>query len=196
MQEPAGVAVGDWDGDGAVDLAVTTTSGKLLILHGHGDGTFTLTQKIDVPIFAMNPPPSGSPLVVTTGDMNGDGFPDLVATAVSDHDDNRVSVLLGHGDGTFGPPIDAPYSFGSRGATLADFDGDGKLDILWFGVAESFIGVMRGAGDGTLLPPLTYASPTYTWAVTVGDVNGDGVRDLVVISDSGEPQTLANTCHH
>src|SRR5215831_1224433 len=72
-----------------------------------------------------------NPVFVVTGDLNGDGRPDLV---VPNRDDATVSVLLGKSDGTFAAKVD--YGTGGEpfSVTLGDFNGDRKLDLA---VADS-----------------------------------------------------------
>ncbi len=91
--EPASVAVGDFNGDAHLDLAVANSgSNNVSVLLGNCDGTFQAPQN-----FAADAIPSS----VAVGDFNGDAKLDLaVANALS----NDVSVLLGNGDGTFQAP--------------------------------------------------------------------------------------------
>src|SRR5262249_10162405 len=86
-QTPLSIAVGDFDGNGALDLVTAnSTSGPLSLLLGNGDGTFR--PRIDLAV-------GGAPRAVAVGDFNGDGLPDVVtAQQLSD----TVSVLLSHGN--------------------------------------------------------------------------------------------------
>ena len=78
----AGIAVADMNGDGYLDVVMTTQSGPGVdILLGHGDGTFT--EQDNVGTFGGNS--------ITTGDFNGDGKQDI---AVGQHDGNTVSIML------------------------------------------------------------------------------------------------------
>src|ERR1700682_6110857 len=82
------IAVGDFNGDGYVDLAATTTNGVSVLL-GNGDGTLQS---------AVNYSAGSTTRFVAVGDFNGDGKADL---AVANYYSANVSILLGNGDGTF-----------------------------------------------------------------------------------------------
>src|SRR2546429_3027485 len=95
-QSPSYLALGDFNGDGKLDVAVSNTN-SLTILLGNGDGTFTQ---------APNPPAAATyPATVTVGDFNGDGNLDLAVTVSHP---SGVVVLLGNGDGTFTPAPGSP----------------------------------------------------------------------------------------
>jgi hypothetical protein len=162
------LAVGDFNGDGKPDLAVSTVGSVLghdnvSVLLGNGDGTFQKPQ--DFPVGYV-------PIDVVVGDFNRDGKPDL---AVANAADNTVSVLLGNGDGTFQPARN--YTVGSDPTALAvgDFNGDGKPDLVVNGT--SGLNVLLGNGDGS------FQATEFPGGVSsggVGDFNGDGKLDLVM----------------
>jgi hypothetical protein len=90
------VAVGDFNGDGKLDVAVTSFDfATVAVLLGNGDGSFQPTVFYQTPAGAIS---------VAVGDFNGDGFPDL---AVANHYDSSVSVLLNDGQWTT-PPRSTP----------------------------------------------------------------------------------------
>src|SRR5207302_39262 len=96
------VAVGDFNGDGRLDLATANfDSNDVSVLLGNGDGTFQAALT-----FAAGSGPSS----VAAGDFNGDGKLDL---AVASRGSSLVSVLLGNGDGTF----QAALTFAGRSST-------------------------------------------------------------------------------
>ncbi|HEX3822416.1 MAG TPA: FG-GAP-like repeat-containing protein [Candidatus Sulfotelmatobacter sp.] len=195
------VEVGDFNGDGKLDITVAGWNGTNLydfvsILLGNGDGTFQ-------PAVTYNAGGTGtaSSISMTVGDFNADGRPDL---AVADFGlcggsktscyDATVNVLMGNGDGTFQPVVS--YSAGSNATDVisADLNGDGKLDLIvtnYCGLSscsggvradEGTLSVLLGTGDGTFQPAITLdatvgAGPT---SVVTGDFNNDGKLDLAV----------------
>jgi FG-GAP-like repeat/FG-GAP repeat len=121
---PDAIAVGDFNGDGRLDLAVANKGvvavpGTVSILMGNGDGTFQ--PAVDYTV-------GNWPDAIVVGDFSGDGKLDL-AVANFAYSSNNVSILMGNGDGTFQPAVD--YTVGNNpGAIVAgDFNGDGRLDL-------------------------------------------------------------------
>ncbi len=182
-------AVGDFNKDGKLDLVWVSSVGNLVsVLLGKGDGTFQ--DPVD---YGVGWNPSG----VVVGDFNGDGNLDLAVTSFSAFADicsnqcqSLVSILLGNGDGTFRPRMD----FATGGLTpfsiaAADFNGDGKLDLVIANaqVPSNAVSVLLGNGDGTFEPPVNYITNASPQALAVGDFNGDGKTDLAVVSSTIGP---------
>lgn len=129
--------------------------------------------------------PSLGPASVLAGDLNRDGKPDLVIVSNEGTGiPSNAYVLLGNGDGSFGPA--SSYPIGTAGnslpgrPTLADLRGNGQLDLIAPSVG-GFVNVLLGNGDGTFQPSVSYPTNNESaTGVTVGDFNGDKKIDLGV----------------
>jgi hypothetical protein len=190
-QDAGNIAVGDFNGDGNLDLAIDTYGDNYIdswvtVFPGNGDGTFGTPKSFGAPVDATS---------IQTADFNGDGKLDLVTSEVSytstcgDGYEGQVSVMLGDGDGTFGTAtvfetgVDCTWS-----VQVADVNGDGKPDLvaasgasnLGFGSAS----VLLGRGDGTFATAVVYGSDGLdSESVAIGDLNGDAKPDLILIND-------------
>jgi hypothetical protein len=156
------VAVGDFNGDGELDVAVTGVH-RVQILPGNGDGTFRTGQAI-----TLTPAATTS---LAAADVNGDGKLDLVAGG---------NVLLGNGDGTFQAPQDYYVGDYASDVAVADFNGDGAPDFVSANGGGATLDVRLNNGDGTFVRAPHYGQPnTNYFDVATTDVNGDGIPDLV-----------------
>jgi hypothetical protein len=166
--QPEYLVVGDFNGDGKPDLAVSNfASSTISILLNNGDGTFQ--SHVDYVTGA-------SPAAIATGDFNGDGKLDLVTANYS----GTVSVLLGKGDGTFQNQIVVPVADGVYWLTTGDFNGDGRLDLAVTTQILDQVFILLGNGDGTFQAPVEYSDGLNFGLPSVGDFNGDGKPDLII----------------
>ena len=122
-------------------------------------------------------------------DLNGDGkFDVAVANSVS----NDVSILLGHGDGTFAAAMGYAIVGMNAGSIAAgDLDGDKKLDLAV--VAEGGLSVFHGKGDGTFSAAVVYGIDGAI-SVAAGDLNGAGAIDLAVAIWTGDNVSVLLSC--
>ncbi|MGI8687687.1 MAG: FG-GAP repeat domain-containing protein, partial [Thermomicrobiales bacterium] len=183
------VAIAEIDGDTKPDVLVsgTESDGVVDVLHGNGDGTFTYSMATDRLIVGSNP--NG----VAIADLNGDGKPDFL---VANTDDNTTSVFFGNGSGGFTrvsptPPIPGPGTSGFQSVAVADFNGDGKLDLaVTYGSGN--LSILLGDGHGNFTP--TMASPITingsTNIAVTGDFNGDHKADLALLLPGGDLYVL------
>lgn len=167
------VSSADLNDDGFLDLVSSGTSGRMTVMLGNGNGTFLAARSYVAG-------GSTGPDSLVLADVNNDGIADvLVATSSS-----RVEVLLGNGDGTF--RNSTSYATGSNplGIAVADFNGDGNMDLVSADSSSNSLSVMFGNGDGSYSARRSYVAGSAPYSVSVADFNGDGVMDLVS-ADSG-----------
>jgi hypothetical protein len=163
---PSLLAIGDLNADGTLDLVVGDYGDGIEVWLGDGYGFW-------VSSYTTGLGDQGS-----VGDFTGDGIPDLVIAG------QTVEVLPGLGDGTFAAPLSNPANgYAAEAAAVADFNGDGKLDVLTAAPLAGSVSVLLGRGDGTLAPPIDHAAGEAV-ALAVGDFNGDGRPD-VAAADAG-----------
>jgi hypothetical protein len=166
---PNGLATGDFNHDGLIDLVVTSDSYpfQTSVYPGRLDGTF-------------GPPlPLGQytgPLAVA--DIDGDGNADILIGGT------EISLWPGRGDGTFAPPQSIATTIGSDSLIVADFNGDGHQDIAVGADYGSKIAVLLGFGDTTFTGPALYEVGRGPRAMATGDLNRDGSLDLIVANRS------------
>jgi hypothetical protein len=159
--------VGDFNGDGKLDLAVANAYSGLYILLGDGTGNFKPVAY----------PPAGYGLV-TAGDFNGDGKLDL---AVPDLSNNAVSILLGDGTGNFTPAFSPPTGVYPYSVVAGDFNGDGTLDLAIANLSNS-VSILLGDGSGSFTLASSPVTGAYPESVVAGDFNGDGRLDVVTVN--------------
>jgi len=114
---------------------------------------------------------------VAIGDLNGDGRRDL---AVANTNSNTVSVLFGHGDGTFEPRADFAAGKQPVSVAIGDLSGEGVPDVAVANAGSNTVSVLLGNGNGTFRPKTDLGTGSGPVAVAIGDLNGDGRSDLAV----------------
>jgi hypothetical protein len=133
-------------------------------------------------------PTDMAPRAMALGDVNKDAKVDVVVTAGP----NKITVLLGNGDGTFTAKPTVTTGSNPYGVALADLDGDGNVDLVAASAGDSTIAVNRGNGDGTFRAVETFDNgantvPTY---VDVASLDGKGKPDVFVVTGTDTADVL------
>jgi gliding motility-associated-like protein len=184
---PYYIAIGDIDGDGKPDLAVTNWAGNTVSVFRNTSTSGSINSgsfatKVD---FTIGTYPSG----VGIGDIDGDGKPDLVVNIVSN---NTVSILRNTSTsgsittGSFAANVDFPIGTGPLDVVIGDLDSDGKPDLAITNSSSNSVSVLRNTSTsgsitaGSFAARVDFTTGTSPWGVAIGDIDGDGKQDLVV----------------
>src|SRR5262249_8296283 len=187
---PQGIALGDVNGDGKVDIFSADECGEdpacrqgaVSVLLGNGDGTFQSHISNEEGLF---------PLQVELGDFNRDGRADVAVanpcgTDLTCVSNGGIGIILGNGEGAFQPVTNYPATgMGTVRLGLGDLNGDRIPDIVAMNNKTSDITVLIGNSDGTLQTGVDYLVSAVPMSVAIVDFNRDRMRDLAVANEIG-----------
>ena len=208
-----GIAIGDYDRDGHIDIAVANDSVPEAIYHNKGNGTF----EEDGLMSQMAVDGDGRTFAgmgITFQDYNNDGYPDLFITDLANQ---KYALFKNNKDGTFDY---ASYTSGVAGITLLhsgwgtkffDYDNDGLKDLIvaqghdMDNVRMSFpdlhyrepMLLLRNIGGGKFVDVSKESGAIFQekWAgrgLATGDINNDGLEDMVVTTNGGPSYVIMN----
>ena len=164
---PAGLAIGDVNGDGLPDLLVADSQNdQVAWFQAKVGGGHLAAQTLKAGVF---------PISVTTGDINRDGLTDIV---VCNFSDSSLTLLKRQGTGFVfsrlqldGPPASA---------VITDIDRDGINDLVVTIFEHASVAIFRGQPDGTLGQEQQLGASALPYRPLIGDVNNDGRQDLLL----------------
>jgi hypothetical protein len=170
-----GVALGDIDGDGDLDMLNThfsAVSNTVSIRLNDGTGKFVSGPSAGV---------GNAPKRVVLGDVDGDGDLDILT---ANQGSNTVSVRLNNGAGLFSGGSDLAVDYYPTRVALGDLDGDGDLDLL-VATTSGWLNVRLNDGTGTFRTGQRVAARSSTTDAVLGDIDNDGDLDALATNIYG-----------
>ena len=179
LSDPNYITTGDVDGDGNQDL-ICTPFNSVAVLRGDGATGFAK------PVYYFGATPYSS---VQLADFNGDGRKDL-ALIKAGNARGAVAVSASTGNLSFATPIQ--YGAGQQPSALAvaDFNGDGKADIVAVNSVSGDISFLPNDGAGNFPQTAILETGNFINQIVVSDTNADGQPDIFVSNNTG--QTVAS----
>jgi uncharacterized protein (TIGR03437 family) len=177
---------GDFNGDGNIDLCFTD-SGKFKVWLGTGKGTFGDPKEYPLAADSQPPFPFSTPSLVIS-DVNSDGRSDVIFTASSISGTPSLYVLLAAADGSFSVPKITPAVTATTLYANADFNGDGKPDLIGATQGTNSLLILLNEGSGKFSAPVDIGITLGSF--TIADFNGDQHPDLIVSNSSTQTTSV------
>ncbi|MCZ6817290.1 MAG: FG-GAP-like repeat-containing protein [Planctomycetota bacterium] len=132
------------------------------------------------------------PTSIAAGDLNNDGFVDLVISGRNL--EGKVLIMLGEGDGVLGRPMELLIESQTEWVSVRNFDLDGPLDLaVAVRGGDGVVAMFRGVGDGTFTDRTDHAVGRSPSSMAAEDFDGDGAIDLAVTNyESHDVSILLN----
>jgi hypothetical protein len=192
VQDPESIVVADFEGNGKPDAVVVDPGIGAVVYVNNGNGLLKEAQPIDATLTLVGV----GPISLTSGDVNEDGCPDVVA-----FDSLAIArVFLGNCDSTFqAQSTQVGEGDFAWAATLVDVNGDGHLDLIYSGIAAqtgygqvagNLVAVHFGDGKGNFGPAHVYRGGQTSFGLAVADFNRDGHPDIITANQDSDSASM------
>ncbi|MHC1703733.1 MAG: FISUMP domain-containing protein [Tenuifilaceae bacterium] len=199
---PEYIAIGDIDGDGKSDLAISNWNDNTISIYRNTSTSGSITTgsfapKVDIV--------SGTyPYPIVLGDVDGDNKLDLI---VANYGSNTVSVYRNISTSgsisasSFAAKVDFTTGANPNSVSIRDLDGDGRPDLLVVNVTDNTVSILRNLSSigiittSSFAPKVDFSTGTSPEGIATGDIDGDGKPDIIVSNfPSNTISVFRNTC--
>ncbi|HYD85458.1 MAG TPA: FG-GAP-like repeat-containing protein, partial [Opitutus sp.] len=178
---PYSPVIGDFDGDGHLDIAVANaSSNSVSVLRGNGAGAFA-TQ--------LQSSAGAGVRALATADFNGDGYLDL---ATANYNGATASILIGKGNGAFNAPVLLNVGPNPTAVAAGDLNRDDRPDLAVTCAGSNDVRVFLANGGGTFASASAYPTGSAPSAVAIADLDNDGWPDLAVTNENSNSVSILN----
>ena len=185
------IAIGDFNNDNSVDIAVINKFFRnIVVFLGHNNGNFET-------MIASSTGGALDPGSIVIGHFNSDTFLDV---AVSYQIRTDIGILFGYGNGSFGKSLkllEKTFRPVNYPMVVVDFNGDRRLDIVFYRYYPSGVDILLGDGKGHFQRQSIFQVSGYAYSAQLltGDFNGDGYQDVIsTVANPSSFNMLLNTC--
>ena len=174
------VIADDFNQDTFLDLAVNGIWDEIVAVYlNNGDGSFAAGVNYTFGDKDVE--------TIDSGDLNGDGYPDLAAA----DDGSTMMVRMNNGDGTFGAVVEYAGGDEPQWVEIADYDGDGWLDIATADYDDDALSIYLNNGDGTFADRVSYETGESPTKIISGKFNADAYPDLATCNAWNSPDNIS-----
>lgn len=177
------VAIDDINKDNQLDIVVVNRyASNIGVFLGHGNGSFSQQRTFSTGFGSV-------PVELALNDLNNDTIPDVVVT---DHENDRLFVFFGIGDGTFTKTLTLPtgHESGPYIVIINDFNNDNRYDIVVGNGDGNYISIYLGNGRGKFSQQMIHYIETGPYALVAVDFNRDGILDIATANYYGNNTSI------
>jgi FG-GAP-like repeat/IPT/TIG domain/FG-GAP repeat len=188
---PYSVSIGDLDGDGKPEMVVANNGSNTVSAFRNTSSVGSITTSSFASKVDFTTGVGSNPISVSIGDLDRDGRPDLV---VANNGNSSVSIFRNISSvgsittSSLASKVDFTTGSSPNSVSIADLDGDGKIDLAVANGGSNTVSVFRNTSfigvitTGSYASKVDFTTGSNPFSISIGDLDGDGKPDLAVVN--------------